>query len=196
MEHKVEGYTIAQLEKLGDEVGIVGGGVSIEGNARMVGRIFLALGLFGDVVKSLKKFAPSQTVEPISDELRVQGRLLGLSDADMDRMRAEGSGVPQFQTILPTEDMPFGFVFPVGDEIQREHSLRQFNWMLVEFSSAVYEREGKHGNQTILNVACKRMEAYWLSCKEFMKPGELEMAFNGVVNRYGQSLHRHNTKEV
>lgn len=170
MELKIEGYSVAQLEALGKEVDVVGG-LEIGGNARKVGRVFLALGLFGDVVQALKKFAPAQ--EPISDELRLQGKLLGLSDEDMDEIRA-GKTEPQFQTIMPSVKLPFGVVFPVGDTRERRNALLHFRMMIAAFGAtigAAYRAPGISESGDVL-------WEYWRVLHDFLSEKELEFVFD------------------
>lgn len=174
MTFKIEGYTIDQLEALGKEVGIVGGGVSIEGNARMVGRIFLALGIFGDVVSELKKFAPA--VEPISDELRLQGKLMGLSDADMDRMRSQDSEVPTYQTILPNEMLPFGIVIPVADGHPRRNALLHLKMVLLAFKATI-PKPHVHGATESFDMIL----GFRLALKQFLSVDELDGIFNDIL---------------
>lgn len=170
MELKIEGYTVAQLEALGKEVGVVGG-IEIGGNARKVGRVFLALGLFGDVVKELKKFAPIN--EPISDELRMQGKLMGLSDADMDEIR-ESKSAPKFQTVMPSAKLPFGVVFPVGDTRERRNALLHFRMMLAAFGATIGAGYRKPGVSESGDVLWE----YWRVLHDFLSEKELEFVFD------------------
>lgn len=187
MELKIEGYNIEQLEKLGEDVGVVGGGVSIEGNARKVGRIFLALGLFSDVVASLKKFQPA--AKPLSNEQRMHGRVLGLSDSDMDQMRVGSSAAPAYQTILPSKKLPFGVVFPVGDNEERGQALASFRWTLSNFVNSISGSYAEGSPRR--EEACSMVEEYWRVMHDFLSEVELDYVFDMIIEN-GKSSDRFN----
>lgn len=185
---KIEGYDLNQLAALGKQVGTVDTRrLSISGDAHYVANVYMALGLFAPVVSELKKFAPN--VEPISDELRLKGKLMGLTDADMDAMRAGGTEKIVYQTILPNESRPFGIVFPVGDKERREKSLVSFRWVLRSFVAQVMDN---HDRKTPAHdSACAFVEAYYDACLDVLSEQELDFAFGDLVAANGKSTNRY-----
>jgi hypothetical protein len=175
MEFKIEGYTIDQLEALGKQVQTVDTRrLSVSGDAFYVAQVYTALGLFAPVVSELKKFAP--IVEPISDELRMQGKLMGLSDADMDRMRAQDSNVPTYQTILPNEMLPFGIVIPVADGHPRRNALLHLKMVLLAFKATI-PKPHVHGATESFDMVL----GFRLALKEFLSVEELDSIFNDIL---------------
>lgn len=190
MTFKIDGLSLEKLEELGKKVEIAGA-VSISGTAADVGCVYLACGLFGQVVAELKKFAPKQKVV-IDDETRIKGRLMGLSDADMDAMADDQPLPVAFQTIPPSKELPFGATFPIGDNPERHNALVSFRWVLSNFVASIgsaYEENAKRRVE-----ACSIIEAYWRVLHDFFSEKELELVFDGLIFQ-GKSLHRHNEFE-
>jgi hypothetical protein len=101
---------------------------------------------------------------------------MGLSDLDMDHMRAEGSDVPTYQTILPNEMLPFGIVIPVADGRPRRNALLHLKLVLLAFKETI-PKPHVHGATESFDMIL----GFRLALKEFLSVEELDSIFDAIL---------------
>lgn len=200
---RIAGYDLDQLAQLGVHVETVDTRkLSISGDAHYVAQVYMALGLFAPVVEELKKRVGPE-VPTLTREQEDAAIRLGISNEEALAMAFPKQEQPQFQFVYPTKEVPFGYVFPVADPnnadsvLFREHSLRNFKFMLHEFVRSKIEWEKTSGNMnlTTMRRVWQTSEEIWKLCKPLLSAGELDLAFSGVVDRYGKCTYRKGIEE-